>query len=99
MSEWYLVGLGCTVLLLAVGHWFPWPRGLRRIQAYIYGVVAILVGVGIWLGMHDEWVILAGVIGICAAGGVATCAAYWVDDIATRLKKADKAEKLVQHDK
>ena len=97
MIEWYFVGVGTTALLLAVGHWFPWPRGLRRLQAYVYGVAAILVGCTIWLGMHGEWLILAGVVGIAAAGGIVTCLTYWVDDIVTRLRKADKAEKLVDH--
>ena len=97
MSEWYFVGVGATALLLAVGHWFPWPRGLRRLQAYVYGVAAILAGCTIWLGMHGEWLILAGVVGIAAAGGIVTCLTYWLDDIITRLRKADKAEKLVKH--
>ena len=97
MTEWYFVGLGATALLLAVGHWFPWPRGLRRLQAYVYGVAAILVGCAIWLGMHGEWLILAGVVGIAAAGGIVTGATYWLDDIVTRLRKADKAERLVRH--
>ena len=96
MSEWLWVGIGTTAALLAVGHWFPWPQGLRRIQSYIYGVTAILIGCTVWLGMEGQWLTLAGLVAICAAGGVVTCGAYWIDGMVVDLRNAKKAERDIK---
>ena len=44
--EWGTLAAGALLaaMVLAIGHWFPWPRRLTRVQAYAYGVAGILAG-------------------------------------------------------
>jgi len=74
--------LSTTVLLLLVGHWFPWFKKLSRVQAYVYGVASILVGQAIWFGPLSA--IFLQVAAFCVAGGGAVVAAYGYDALANR---------------
>lgn len=75
----FYLGLAITGLLLALGHWFPWPQRLHRLLAYIYGVASILVGTAIWLGWQGQWVIVGGLAAIALLGGAVTVGCYGVD--------------------
>lgn len=80
---WY--GLTTTFLLLWVGHWFPWPRKLHRLWAYVYGVLSIYLGIYIWFGWCCTFHML------ClfpVVGGAATGLAYLYDFIRNRCIKA-----------
>lgn len=96
-SIWWRMGtLGAgallTVLVLAVGHWFPWPRRLSRIQAYVYGVSSILAGFAVWRLLNGDWVTVVGLGVIAGAGGVTVVGAYRLDDVVRMVRQAWKAE-------
>ena len=66
-------------MALWIQHWFPWWRKLHRIEAYILGVGAILIGQGVWLlkeGRQAEWLEL---VTFCAVSGAAVGLSYGVD--------------------
>ena len=88
-------GASLTTLLLAVGHWFPWPRRLSRLQAYVYGVSAIGLGFTIWRGLDGDWWHVAGLWVLAGLGGAVVFLAYWLDDIVIRLRKAEKGDTLI----
>lgn len=71
-------GMVVTGLLLAVGHWAPWPRKLHRLLAYSYGCASILAGQALWLlpAHADAW---WGLVGFAVAGGAATAGCYGID--------------------
>lgn len=81
----FLVGLVITVLLLLVGHWFPWFKRLTRIQAYVYGTLSILVGQAVWLGLQS--VIFWQVAAFAVLGGSAVWAAYQYDWLANKIAR------------
>jgi len=68
-----------TCGLLAAGHWFPWWRKLNRIQAYVYGVLAILVGQGLYMRWDQRWRKAAL---IACAAGTTVVSAYLYDTMA-----------------
>jgi hypothetical protein len=77
----YLVfGVGLTVLLLLVGHWFPWPVKLHRLAAYTVGSGSVLAGAALWLLLSNQGGILFGLIVLYAAGGATTALAYVIDN-------------------
>jgi hypothetical protein len=69
---------GCSALLIAVGHWFPWRallhRDLHRVEAYIYGVLAVVGGIVLALfgatAPGEIWT-----LGSMAVGGLVALAA------------------------
>lgn len=85
-GERFLLGLLIAGLLLAVAHWFPWPKGLHQLVAYVIGVAAILTGAGIWLlpagygwvwlGLASFAVVSGAVTGIC--WGIDALLKLWV---------------------
>jgi hypothetical protein len=77
MIDRFLVGIGFTVLTLAVGHWFPWPSRLTRMAAYAFGVAMILAGQVIWLA--PNWPLLLGLAAFCVAAGITTGACKLID--------------------
>ena len=83
MDKHFIAGAALTAALEAAGHWFPWPSKLHRVGAYTYGVSAILVGLAVATERH-HWLRTAG---ICAAGGLATIAAYAVDRLLVARQK------------
>lgn len=77
---------GCSALLIAVGHWFPWAallhRDLHRVEAYIYGVLAILAPACVVLALQGDWYAIY-LVGACAvAAGVVTVASKAIDRVA-----------------
>ena len=88
MSGWpYYAGIGGTVLLLALQHWFPWPRKLKRLEAYTIGTATVWLGVGMALQWSPLFWRLAV---IPVAGGIGVAIGYAVD----KLLNADVREKL-----
>jgi hypothetical protein len=80
-----LIIFALSAALIAAGHWFPWRlmlgRQLRRLEAYTYGVLAILlpVVVALW-GAGETGAALLLVAGAVGAGA-ATLLAYGVDKV------------------
>ena len=81
-----------TVLLLAIGHWFPWPQPLSRIRCYVYGTGSIWLGFTLWRVLNGDWITPAGLLGISIAGGFTVVLAYKTDKYVLKVRKADKAE-------
>lgn len=77
----FAFGLTLTGLLLAAGHWFPWPKRLHRLLAYTYGVSAILAGAAIWLGLLGLWATWCGILAFAVIGGAITSLAYGIDGL------------------
>ena len=88
-------GTGLTVLLLLVGHWFPWPRPLSRLWAYAYGVGSILAGLAVWLLVSGQYVVMLGVALVAVAGGVAVVVAYQIDHIVRLMRMGWRAERMI----
>jgi hypothetical protein len=95
MTDWFWAGVGLSTLLLFVGHWFPWPRGLNRLTAYVYGVLSIYAGAVLWLlqSGHPEIVVGLGVI--IGISGAAVFLSYGIDWLVVQIHKAEKGERLV----
>lgn len=87
-----IAGAILTALVLAVGHWFPWPRTLDRISAYVYGVLSILAGFALWRLLNTDWQTVAGLVAICCAGGGTVKMAYKIDGWVIEIRKAHKIE-------
>lgn len=80
-----------TALLMAVGHWFPWPYPIVRIQRYTYGTTFILLGFSLWRLLNGDWITPVGLLGISTAGGATVVLAYKADKYILELRKANKA--------
>lgn len=93
----FAYGLTTTVLIISIGHWFPWPRRLPRLAAYSYGTASILIGAAIWLGFQARWHELAGIIIIACAGGLATAFCYGIDALHNLIQRV-KARTHDSHD-
>jgi Tfp pilus assembly protein PilO len=87
-----IAGALLTALVLAVGHWFPWPQKLDRISAYVYGVLSILAGFALWRLLNADWQVVVGLVIICCAGGLTVILAYRIDGWVLAIRKAQKAE-------
>ncbi len=77
---------GFSALLIAGGHWFPWAallhRDLHRVEAYTFGVLAILGPAFGVLAVAGDWYAVA-VVGACAvAAGVTTVTTKAIDRVA-----------------
>ena len=87
-----------AALLLLVGHWFPWPLRLSRIQAYIFGVASIFGGFALWRALNQDWITSAGLLAICLVSGAAVKGAYALDSTIGEWQrtrnKAAKAEAM-----
>ena len=81
----YLAGIVGTVLLLWLGHWFKWPRKLRVLESYTYGVTAIYVGIWAWIGWCPMFCQL---LAFPLVAGAAVGAAYLYDDYRNAKIKA-----------
>lgn len=88
----FVFGAVFTVLILAVGHWFPWR--LTRIQAYCYGTASILAGFSIWRLLVGDWHTPAGLLLIAVLSGITVKLAYTTDHTIKRLQVADMYEKV-----
>jgi hypothetical protein len=94
----------CVVVpagLMAAAHWFPWRkvlgRDLKAMECYAVGTT-IMFGTSMAVmslseGDKDDHIVMVALS--CAAGGVATLAAYDIDDrLAKRAELADKTAQL-----
>lgn len=80
------VAAAFAAIAIVAGHWFPWPallhRELHRLEAYIYGVLAILGPACVVLGLQGEWATMA-LLGACTlSAGITTMLAKTVDLVA-----------------
>jgi len=89
----FIMGVTLTVLLLAVGHWYPWTRKLPRVQAYIYGTVSLLTGFTVWRGLTGDWVTVAGIWAIAGAGGLTVILAYRIDRFVLAERQAQMTKR------
>lgn len=89
-----IAGALLTALVLAVGHWFPWPRTLDRISAYVYGVLSILAGFALWRLLHADWQTVVGLMVICCSGGAMVILAYRIDGWVLAIRQAHKVEAM-----
>jgi len=87
-----IAGAVLTGLLLAIGHWFPWPHELTKIQCYVYGTSSIWLGFSLWRGLNGDWITPTGLLGISTVGGLTVILAYKIDKYVLKARKADKAE-------
>lgn len=85
-------GSTVTILLLTTGHWMPWT--LSRIQAYIYGTVAIWIGFTIWRLPLGDWLTPLGFLVISILGGVTVKLAYSTDYVVKRMRQAEMHEAI-----
>jgi len=99
MTDWFFAGVALSALLLFVGHWFPWPKELHKLAAYVYGVLSIYAGATLWLLQAGQPTIVVGLGVIIGVSGVAVFAAYGIDWLVGQLRKASKAERLVRDDR
>ena len=75
MNGRLLTGAALTGALELVGHWFPWPKPLHRIAAYLWGTGAILIGIAA-ITERRQWFRF---FTITCAAGLSTIAAYIID--------------------
>lgn len=94
-----LAGAILAALLLALGHWFPWPRRRpTRLQAYTYGVISLWLGYTLWRALLADWLTPAGLLLISIIGGAVTHLTYWLDARIIELRQAHKANQDYPHD-
>ena len=79
------IAAGLSALIIGVGHWFPWRgllhRDLRRTEAYIYGVCAILLPVLTVLSQRGDWYAIWLTLACVAAAGAMTIGAKAIDAV------------------
>jgi len=86
---WNDLGWACglAAALLMAEHWAPWPRKLRRLEAYIIGVATLMMCFSI-LALAAHWYApLITIWAIVAAGGVAVGLCYAIDALGDLLKQ------------
>ena len=86
------VGMLVTALALGVGHWFPWVRRLRRIEAYVYGGCSLWLGFAVWRLLNGDWETIIGMLAIGISGWLAVVGAYRLDEVVRRIRQAHNAE-------
>jgi len=79
VSDWLLVGLGLTALVLMIEHWFPMPRKLHIVFNYVMGTVAILLGQSLWLRKIGHATLVIPLWSFAVAGGATVVLCYVVD--------------------
>ena len=79
MSDWLLVGLGLTALVLMIEHWFPMPRKLHVVFNYVMGTVAILLGQSLWLRKIGHATLVIPLWSFSVVGGATVVLCYAVD--------------------
>lgn len=82
-SPGFIAGVAFTVLLLIIGHWFPWQewlgRPIGRLWAYTYGTATLWLGFTIWRAWHGDLTTPLGLGLICLTGGLAVVGIYRFD--------------------
>jgi len=92
-----LIAALVTTLILLVEHYFPWPailgRELRRVEAYVCGVLAIHLPLSVLLLLWSLWNALAALWTLTVAGGAVVLASHILDhylDIRIRARIAER---------
>ena len=84
-----IAGMSLTSLVLLVGHWFPWSRFLgremHRLEAYVYGTVAILLGFSLVAWLMESLAPVVWLSLVIVAGGSATFSAWALDWLGIKL--------------
>jgi hypothetical protein len=64
-------------------HYIPWQRILRRqlkrTEAYVIGVVLMMIPVSVWLVLQQDWQVLLALWCVVTASGLAVMGAYALD--------------------
>jgi hypothetical protein len=89
----FVGGVTLTVLLLLLGHWFPWVRKLTRIEAYAYGTASLWFGLAVWRFIEQDWITPTGFAVMILIAGAAVKGAYLIDIAVLRIRQAEKAER------
>lgn len=80
------IAAGFSALVIGVGHWFPWRqllhRELHRLEAYVYGVLAIVVPVVVVLQRRGDVFTTRLLVACVLAAGAATLLGKLIDLIA-----------------
>lgn len=94
MNGWSALGLGalCTMLILAVEHWFPYTRELGLIEKYVIGVLALWFGFSLYCVLIGDWISSLALLAICGVGGLTVVAGYWLDEQKRNAAQARAAE-------
>lgn len=85
MMDLYLITGGViTLLVILVGHYFPWQKllgqPLDRLWSYRYGESACWIGFTYWRYFgENDFVTPLGLMVIYAIAGTTVWAAYWID--------------------
>ena len=87
-DPYFLFALAITAMLELILHWFPWPRTLPRVVAYVLGVAGILLGCGLWLIPTGRGSLFLGLVAMCVAGGIGTVVGYAVDWVRNLIIRA-----------
>jgi hypothetical protein len=81
----FTFGLTVTALSLIALHWFPYYRRLHVIGNYVLGVLAIFIGLTIWLWGNS---ILIQAWAFPVVGGAAVTLCYLIDRVLNLQVKA-----------
>lgn len=90
------IGIATTIGLLAIGHWLPLPRKTSRalpatlpdlIARYVYGVLALWLGAGLWLTLAGRPKLALGLMLINVAGGATVVGSYGWDNLVLWVKR------------
>jgi hypothetical protein len=84
-------------LLLAVEHWFEWPKRLHRLIAYIIGTLTLNVPLTVWIvatrpGLET---VIATMWGSIAFGGATVMLAWLYDAQMNNCRRRQAAEKVL----
>lgn len=64
-------------------HYIPWQRilrrELRRTEAYVIGVVLMMIPVSVWLVLQQDWRVLLALWCVIATSGLNVIGAYALD--------------------
>ena len=78
-----LIAVLVSCLILAIEHYWPWVpilgRHLRRIEAYVSGVLAMMLPFSVLLVLWGRWTELIAIWAVIVAGGLTTMLLYGLD--------------------
>lgn len=84
---YFYLGLTITALILLVEHWFPWPKKPGYLERYAMGCGAIYIGLLIWLGPQQQWILLLQLLAFYLISGAVTTGAYYHDHASNLRQK------------
>ena len=91
-----LIAVLVSCLILMIEHYWPWVpilgRKLSRIEAYVSGVLALVLPFSVLLALWARWTELITIWSIIAAGGLTTVLLYGLDGWLSARIRAEAAE-------